>query len=127
MKNSRTFFGCKGHTVVDDNRVPILRPYVVTSERGQDSTIDLSKKGITVNRDKGYFGNDPKGVNGTMDRTVRDHKLPMESARRNRRISRKRSLVEHPYAIMNRVSHLSHVLVNLIRRVRVKFTFACFV
>ncbi len=124
-KHNKTFFGFKGHTIVDDNAVPIVRSYAVTTAKDHDTTIDLSKRGIVVYRDRGYFGHDPKGINGTMDRNVRDHKLPMESIRRNLRISRKRSLVEYPYAIMKRVFHFSHVMVTLIRRVRVKFMFAC--
>ena len=77
-------------------------------------------------RDKGYFGSDPKGIDDTMDRAVRDHKLFIESVRRNIRISRKRSLVEYPYAVMKRMFHFSHVMVTLVRRVRVEFMFACF-
>jgi IS5 family transposase len=61
-----------------------------------------------------------------MDRSVKNHKLTIESIRRNLRISGKRSLVEYPYAIMKRAFHFSHVLVTTIRRVRVKFMFACF-
>ncbi len=126
-KNNKTFFGYKGHSIVDDNtHVPVIRSYAVTTAKDHDTRIDLSKRGITVYRDKGYFGHDPRGINGTMDRSVRGHKLPIESVRRNLRISRKRSLVEYPYAIMKRVFHFSHVLVTLIRRVRVKFMFTCF-
>ncbi len=77
-------------------------------------------------RDKGYFRHDPKGIDGTVDRSVRNHKHSIESIRRNRRISRKRSLVEFPYAVMKRVFYFSHFKVTLVRRVRVKFTFACF-
>ena len=74
-----------------------------------------------------YFSSDPKGIDATMDRTVRNHKqLSIESIRRNRRISRKRSLVEYPYAVMKRMFHFSHVMVTLARRVRGKFMFACF-
>ncbi len=86
----------------------------------------VHRRGIVAYRDKGYFGNDPWGINGSMDRAVRDHRLPIEPVRRNLRISRKRSLVEYPYAVMKRVFHFGHVLVTLIRRVRVKFMFACF-
>ena len=57
---------------------------------------------------------------------MRNHKLSIESVRRNLRISRKRSLVEYPYSIIKWVFHFSHVMVTLIRRVRVKFMFACF-
>ena len=83
-------------------------------------------RGIIVYRDRGYFGHDPKGIDGTLDRSVRNHKLSNESIRRNLRISRKRSLVEYLYAIVRRMFHFSHVMVTLIRRVRVKFMFACF-
>ena len=126
-KNSKTFFGYKGHTIVDDKiPVPMIRSYAVSTANDHDTTIDLSKRGITVYRDKGYFGHDPKGIDGTMDRSVRKHKLSMESVRRNLRISRKRSLVEYPYSIIKRVFHFSHVMVTLIRRVRVKFMFEYF-
>ena len=126
-KNSKTFFGYKGHTIVDDNDpVPFIRFYAVTTAKDHDTRIDLSKRGITVYRDKGYFGSDPNGMDGTMDRAVRNHKLSIESIRRNRRISRRRSLVEYPYAVMKRMFHFSHVMVNIVRRVRVKFMFACF-
>lgn len=42
-KNSKTFFGFKGHTVLGDNK-------------DHDSTIDLSKRGITVYRDRAARG-----------------------------------------------------------------------
>ena len=127
MKNNKTYFGYKGHTIADDNNpIPVIRSYAVTTAKDHDTAIDLSKSGITVYRDKGYFGSECRGINGTMDRAVRGHRLSIESVRRNIRISRKRSMVEYPYAIMKRVFHFSHVMVTLIRRVRVKFMFACF-
>ncbi|MFG1520136.1 MAG: transposase, partial [Thermoplasmataceae archaeon] len=68
------------------------------------------------------------GINATMDRAVRNHKLPMESIRRNLRISRIRSLVEHPYAFFKRMFHFGHVMVTTVQRVRVKtyFTAMCY-
>ena len=124
-KNNKTFFGHKGHTIVDDNDpVPFIQSYAVTTAKDHDTRIDLSKHGITVYRDKGYFGSDPKGIDGTMDRSVRCHDLFIESVRRNSRISRKISLVKYPYAVMKRMFHFSHVMVTLVRRVRVKFMFA---
>ena len=126
-KNSKTFFGYKGHTIVDDNiPVPAIRSYAVSTAKDHETILNLSKRGIIVYKDKGYFCHDPRGIYGTMDRSVRKHKLSIESIRRNLRISRKRSLVENPYVIMKRVFHFSHVMVTLIRRVRVKFMFACF-
>ena len=127
-KDSKTFFGYKGHTIVDDsNPVPVIRSCAATTAKDHDTGIGLSKRGITVYRDRGYLGSDPKGMDGTMDRAVRNHKLSIESiTRRNRRISRKRSLVEYPYSVMKRMFHFSHLMVTLVRRVRVKFMFACF-
>ena len=125
--NNKTSFGYKGHSIVDDNNpVPVIRSYAVTAAKDHDTRIDLSKRGITVYRDKEYFGSDPKGIDATVDRAVRNHKLSIESLRRNRRISRKRSMVEYPYAVIKRVFHFYHVMVTLVRRVRVKFMFACF-
>ena len=126
-KNSKTFFGYKGHTITDDNHpVPFIRSYAVTTAKEHNTKIDLSKVGITVYRDKGYFGSDPKGIDDTMDRSVRNHKLSIESVRRNLRISSKRSMVESPYAVIKGVFHFSHIMVTLVRRVRVRFMFACF-
>lgn len=81
----------------------MIRTYAVATAKDHYTTIDLSKRGIIVYRDKGYFGHDPEGIDGTMDRSVRNHKLSIESIRRNLKISRKRSLVEYPYATMKRV------------------------
>ena len=116
-KNSKSFFGYKGHTIVDDNiPVPMIRSYAVPTTKDHDTTVDLSKRGITLYKDKEYFRYDPRGIDGTMDRSVRKHKLSIESIRRNLRISRKRSLVEYPYSIIKRVFHLLHVGYNSEKR-----------
>ena len=87
-KNNITFFGYKGHTIVDDNDPgPFIRSHAVTTAKDHDTRIDLSKHGITVYRDKGYFGTYSKEIDGTMDRSVRGHNLFIESVRRNLRIS----------------------------------------
>ena len=62
-KNNRTFFLYKTNTIVDDNiPVPVIRSYAVSTAKDHDTTVDLSKTGITVYRDRGYFGHDPKGI-----------------------------------------------------------------
>lgn len=111
---------------MDDNPVPIIRSYAVTTSMDHGTRINLSRVGITVYRDKGYFGSEPRGIDATMDKAMRNHKLSIESVRRNRRMTRKRSLVEYPYAVIKRAFYFSHAIVTLIRRVRVKFMFACF-
>ena len=94
-KNNKTYFGYKGHIIVNANiPVPMRRSYAVTTAKDIDTAIDLSKSGITVYMNKSYFGSEYRGINGTMERAVRDHKLPVESVRRNISISRKRSIVE---------------------------------
>ena len=125
-KNSKTFFGYKGHILADGNSVPLIRTYAVTTASVHDSRIDLSKRGIPVYRDKGYFGVKPKGYDATMTKALRGFKLSIRSILRNRRISRKRALVEYPFSVIKRVFHFSHTLVTLSRRVRVKFMFSCF-
>ncbi|MEM3191391.1 MAG: hypothetical protein QXV17_10635 [Candidatus Micrarchaeaceae archaeon] len=51
-------------------------------------------------------------------------KLSYWTVMRNKRIPRKRALVEYSLAIMKRVFHFSYTLVTLSRRV--KFMFSCF-
>ena len=125
-KNNRTYFGYKGHLLTDDNQVPIIRSYAVTTASTHDSKIDLSRAGIPVYRGKGYFGTKPKGYDATMAKVIGNFKLSHRTVMRNLRISRKRALVEYPFAIMKRVFHFSHTPVTLSRRVRVKFMFSCF-
>ena len=125
-KNHEKHFGYKSHTLV--NEIKILERMSVTPANVHDSQIDLSNPGIVVYRDKGYFGSGCRGIDATMDRAVRNHKLPMKSIRRNLRISRTRSLVEHPYAFFKRMFHFAHVMVTTVQRVRVKtyFTAICY-
>ncbi len=125
-KNNEHHFGYKAHTLV--NEIKIIEKLSVTPANVHDSQIDLSLPGIICYRDKGYFGSDCKGINGTMDRSVRGHSLPMKSIRRNLRISRIRSMVEHPYAFFKRMFRFGHVMVTTVQRVRVKtyFTAICY-
>ena len=125
-KNHEHHFGYKAHTLV--NEIKIVEKLAVTPANIHDSKIDLSIPGIICYRDKGYFGSECKGINGTMDRAVRGHSLPVKSIRRNVRISRISSAVEHPFAFMKRMFHFFHVMVTTVQRVRVKtyFTAMCY-
>ena len=61
-----------------------------------------------------------------MDKKVKgEDKLPIVSIRRNLRISKKRSIVERPYALIKSVFHGGHVLVTTVIMVRVKAMFMC--
>ena len=59
---------------------------------------------------------------------MRGHSLPAKNIRRNLRISRIRSAVEHPYAFFKGMFHFAHVMVKTVQRVRVKayFTAMCY-
>ena len=125
-KNHEKHFGYKAHTLV--NEIKIIEKLSVTPANVHDSMIDLSIPGIVYYRDNGYFGSECRGINATMDLSVRSHKLPMKSIRRNLRISRVRSMVEHPYAFFKGMFHFFHVMVKTVQRVRVKtyFTAICY-
>ena len=73
-----------------------------------------------------HFGVKPKGYGATLTKELRGFRFSIWSILRNKRISRKRALVEYPFAIIKMVFHFSHTLVALSRRVRVKFMFSCF-
>ena len=117
-KNNEKHFGYKVHTLV--NEIKIIEKLSITPANVHDSQIDLSLPGIICYRDKGYFGSECKGINGTMDRSVRGHPFPVKSIRRNIRISKIRSAVEHPYAFFKGMFHFGHVMVTTVQRVRVK-------
>ena len=125
-KSNEKHFGYKAHTRV--NEIKIIEKLSVTFANLHDSQIDLSLLGIICYRDKGHFGSDCSGINCTMDRTVRGHPLPVKSIRMNLRISRIRSMVEHPYAIFKGMFHFGHVMVTTVQNVRVKtyFTAMCY-
>jgi len=125
-KNHKHHSGYRAHTLV--NEIKFIERLAVTPAGVHDSRIDLSIPGIVCYRDKGYFGSECRGINGTMDRSLRGHALPIKSIRRNLRISRIRSLVEHPYAFMKKMFGFAHTMVTTVCRVRVKtyFTAICY-
>jgi IS5 family transposase len=124
--NHEKHFEYGAHTIV--NEIKIIEKLSVTPANVHYSQIDLSIPGIICYRDKGYFGSDCKGINGTMDHAVRGHLLQVKSIRRNLRFSRIRSMVGHPYAVMKGIFHFFHVMVTTVQRVMVKtyFTAMCY-
>jgi IS5 family transposase len=61
-----------------------------------------------------------------MKRSVRDRSISEKDKRRNRAISRTRSLVERPFAVIKRTFHSGHLMVTTHLRAHVKILFACF-
>ena len=125
-KGNNSYFGYKMHTLVDKEFM-IIREVGTSTASLHDSQIDLTEPGQTVYRDKGYFGVKPNAsMDKTMHRATRDHPLSCKEKRRNKAISRIRSLGELPYAVMKRIFKGGHVLVTTIERVHVKNIFYCF-
>jgi IS5 family transposase len=125
-KGKKSQFGYKLHTLVD-KEFQLIRRLATTTASLHDSRIDLSKRGETVYRDKGYFGVKPAAsMDKTMHRAVRGHPLSIKEKRRNRAISRTRTLVERPYAVIKRYFHAGQVLVTTVERVHLATMFACF-
>lgn len=124
-KGSKSRFGYKLHILLDKDS-QLIRRIETTTASLHDSRIDLSRKGETVYRDKGYFGVKPQAsMDKTMHRATRNHPLSIKENRRNRAISRTRSLVERPFAVMKRVFHAGHLMVTTVARVHVKNIFSC--
>jgi len=65
-------------------------------------------------------------MNKTMHRSTRGHPLSIKEKRRNKAISRIRSLVERPFAVIKRGFHAGHVMVTTVARTHVKNIFSCF-
>jgi IS5 family transposase len=125
-KGTKSEFGYKVHTIID-KEFQFVRRFDTTTASVHDSQIDLSQKGETVYRDKGYFGTTPfASMDKTMKRAVRGKPLSEKDKRRNRAISRVRARGERPFAVMKRVFHSGHVMVTTHLRVHVKNLFACF-
>jgi Transposase and inactivated derivatives, IS5 family len=124
-KGNKSYFGYKLHSLIDKEYMFIRRIRTTTASL-HDSQIDLSSQGQTVYRDKGYFGTQPKAsMDKTMKRAVRNKSLSEKDKRRNKAISRVRSKVEYPFAVIKRTFRGGHELVTTVQRAHVKNMFAC--
>ena len=125
-KGAKSHYGFKLHTIVD-KETQIIRRFATSTASLHDSQVDLSEEGETVYRDRGYFGAPIKGsMDKTMKKATRNHPISTKDKRRNKAISRVRSLCERPYAVMKRVFHAGHVMVTTVERVHIKNLFTCF-
>ena len=94
--------------------------YAVTTASSHDSQTDFSIPGVVNYKDKGYFSVERRGIDAAMDKGLKGYKLPIESIRRNLRITRKRSRGERPYSVMKRTFRGGHTFVTTVPRVRLK-------
>jgi len=69
---------------------------------------NISRAGIPVYRDKGYFGVKEE-YDETMTKALGSFKLSIYSIIRNRRISGKRDMVEYQFSIVNNIPLLTHL------------------
>lgn len=123
-KGNKSYYGFKLHSKTDLD-YDLIRDLETTTASVHDSKVDLSEEGEVVYRDKGYFGVEPRGYDATMKRATRGHPLNIRDKLRNRRINRKRSPGERPFAVIKRVFNAGHMLVTTVKRVHVKMVFAC--
>lgn len=125
-KGQKSHFGYKLHTIVD-KETQIIRRFATSTASLHDGQVDLSEPGETVYRDRGYFGTPINGsIDKTMKKATRNHPISTKDKRRNKAISRVRSLGERPYAVIKRVFHAGVVMVTTIERVHIKNLFSCF-
>lgn len=124
-KGDEINFGYKLHNKVDF-RYGLIRAIKTTTASVHDSQVDLSLKGETIYRDKGYFGVAARGRSVTMCRATRSHPLDRWDKLRNLQISRIRAPGERPFAVIKTVFKAAHVLVTTVQRVHIKMMFIAF-
>ncbi|NMC60052.1 MAG: IS5 family transposase [Candidatus Methanofastidiosa archaeon] len=124
-KHGKSYYGHKLHTITDMD-YGLIRRLETTTAEVHDSQIDLSQQGEVVYRDRGYFGATCKGYNATMKRAVREHPLGIRDKLRNKRIAKKRSAWERPYAVIKNVFKSGHQIVTTTLRTHTKNIFSCF-
>jgi transposase, IS5 family len=118
-KGTKSYFGYKMHSAMDENH-GLIRRIEVTPANVHDSQVDLANEGEVRYADKGYVGAKTKGYDATMRKATRGHQLSYKDEMRNRRISRIRSPVERIFAFTKCVCKAGHVMVTTVARVRVK-------
>jgi IS5 family transposase len=125
-KGVKSFFGYKGHILIDTNH-HLIRNVETTTASVHDSQVDLGIVGIPRYSDKGYDGAKTRGYDAAMKKATRGHKLGIRDILRNKRISKKRSHIERCFAVMKRAHKAGHVLVTTVARAGMKFMLNAFV
>lgn len=126
-KNGKSFFGYKEHVKMD-LKTGIIEEVAITTASVHDSQIDLMAPTDVAYRDKGYFGAKTRAKgDGTMKRKVRGQKsLSPHDQLRNKRISKKRSPGERPFAVKSRVMKGGFTFLTEMHRVFVQEVIGCF-
>lgn len=120
-KNGKSHFGFKLHTKIQRGS-KIITEIAVTTAKTHDSNIDLASPNDIIYRDTAYTGVKTKAKgNASMKRG----KLSPHDKLRNKRISKKRSQGEHPYATIHRSFGGGHTKLTTITRVFIQQAFVC--
>ena len=118
-KGVKSFFGYKFHLSIDTD-YHLIRDIETTTASVHDSKVDLGIEGKPRYADKGYAGAQTRGINASMKKATRGHKLEIRDVLRNKRISKKRSPVERCFSVIKRAHKLDHVSVTTTARAGVK-------
>jgi len=120
-KGKKSFFGFKSHIKIDAD-TKIITEVGVTTAKTHDGNIDLAKPNEIIYRDKCYSGSNTKAKgNASMKRG----KLTIREKLRNKRITKIRSRVEHPFGTMHRSFKAGRTKLTTIARVFVQQVFMC--
>ena len=118
-KGAKSFFGYKAH-VKSDLKTKIITAVEVTTAKTHDNNIDLAEPHETIYRDRGYSGSETRA---DINRTMKKGNLSQSQKAKNKRISRKRSRGEHPFATIKRSFKGGHTKLTTLGRVLVQQTF----
>lgn len=133
-KGGRYYFGYKGHIGVDIES-KLIRKVTFTPAHRHDST--QTKKLISYDEqslfgDKAYFNGDHQfsarhygWYYGVLAKAKRGHPLSNSQKKHNRKLSRVRAAVEHPFGWMKTKANLVAMRAKNQARNRLRFVFAC--
>jgi len=125
-KGDKNIFGFKMHNKVDIENKIIIK-LAVTTAKVHDGNVDLADQNEIVFRDRGYSGCKTKAMgDATMKKAARGKHLTPEEFLRNKRISKIRCRVEHPYGTMTRSLKAGRTRLTTNVRVYVQQIFVCF-
>ncbi len=120
-KGKKSIFGFKSHIKMDD-KSKLITDVAVTTAKTFDGNIDLAKPDEIIYRDKCYSGSNTKAIgNGSMKKG----KLTPKQILRNKRITKKRCRVEHPFGTMHRSFKAGRTKLTSIPRVFIQNVFVC--
>ena len=120
-KGNKSFFGFKEHLKIQRGS-KIIKEVALTTAKIHDGAIDLTKPNEIVYRDRGYTGIKTKAKgNGTMKRG----KLTPKQKLRNKRITKRRSEGEPPFATIKKIFNGGHTRLTTLFRVFTQQVFVC--